>query len=236
MSQLERISVRRAEALASPPRVRRSLPILLGLLLACAALPSPASAAVALTPERYAALDALYTSALPFERARQTTEQVAAARGACRALDAADPLLAAIRGSCTVDLRAVRSMDAFSNCRTGLGCLRTARAARIDMSESISFARRTNAAIDAATLMPSCRTALRAKKHELRLGTRMRDMLMLFQRAAMTGSRTLFRRLDHEADVILRQSAAQPSAARQRKIFRSACTPSPAPVAPVAPV
>lgn len=66
-------------------------------------------------------------------------------------------------------------MDAFGSCRTGLGCLRTARAARIDMTEILSLARRTNAAIDAASLMPSCRRALRAKKHELRLATRARD-------------------------------------------------------------
>ena len=70
------------------------------------------------------------------------------------------------------------------------------------MSEILSLARRTNAAIDAASLMPSCRRALRAKKHELRLATRARDMLMLFQRAGTTGSRTLFRRLDREADAV----------------------------------
>ena len=59
---------------------------------------------------------------------------------------------------------------------------------------------------------------------------------MLFQRAGTTGSRTLFRRLDREADAVVRLSAAQPSAARERKTFRSACAPSPVPTAPVAPV
>ncbi len=234
MNLLQRISAKRAHGPARPARVRRSLPILLGVLLACAAVPSPAAAAVALSPERYAALDALFTSALPFDRARQSAKQLAAARSACRALDAADPLLAAIRRSCRVELRALKSMDAFGGCRTGLGCLRTARAARIDMSEILSLARRTNAAIDAASLMPSCRRALRAKKHELRLATRARDMLMLFQRAGTTGSRTLFVRLDREADAVGRLSAAQPSAARERKVFRSACAPSPAAAVAVA--
>ena len=55
------------------------------------------------------------------------------------------------------------------------------------MSEMLSLARRTNAAIDAAMLMPSCRSALRAKKDEIRVATRARDMLMLFQRAVTTG-------------------------------------------------
>ncbi len=236
MSRLERISVQRTDVLARPSRKRCSLPILLGLVVACVALPAPAGAAVPLTPERFAALDALYTSSLPFDREHQSAKQLAAARAACRALDGDDPLLGPIRRACTVDLRTVKSMNAFASCRTPLGCLRTARRARIDMSELLSLARRTNAAIDAAALTPSCRSALRAKKDEIRMATRARDMMMLFQRAATTGSRTLFRRLDREANTIIRLSAAMPSAARERKVFRSACAPLPASAGPVAPV
>ena len=105
MSLFERIAGQRAELLARPSRVLCSLPILLGLLVACVALPAPAGAAVALTPDRYAALDALYTSSLPFDREHQSAKQLAAARAACRALDGDDPLLGPIRRSCTVDLR-----------------------------------------------------------------------------------------------------------------------------------
>lgn len=198
------------------------------LLGAAFAAPAGAQAPVTLlTPAQFAALDAVFTTQIPLESTASAREY-ADARRACRALDSADPLLGPVRKACNSVLAVSRTADAFAACRTPLGCLRTARAGRIAITELLPKLRAMNRAIDAARLVPDCRTELRASKSDLRGFERIRAFLRLFQEASITGSPTLARRLDREAAALGRLSATQPSGSRERRQFRAACAPPPA--------
>lgn len=186
-----------------------------------------ASAQTPLTPAQFAALDAVYTTQSKLD-GKTSVKDYAAARSACRGLDSADPLLGATRKTCIASVSASKASDAFAACRTAVGCLRTARATRIEFTELLGLLRAMNRAIDAAMLVPACRGALRATKAELRFFERTRDFLRLFQELAITGSPRLERRLDREAAALDKLADDQPSSARERQRFRAACAPAPA--------
>lgn len=194
-------------------------------LLLSGCLAPPAGAQTPLAPAQFAAIDAIYTSQLALER-KISSENFANARTACRGLDSGDPLLNRFRRDCSASLAVAKSLDAFADCKTALGCLRTARAARIELTGFLSSLRTLNRAIDAAMLVPACRGELRASKSDLRFFERTRDFLRLFQEVAITGSPVLERRLDREAAALDKLADDQPSSARELKRFRAACAPT----------
>ena len=198
--------------------------IVCAALLLTAVLAPPASAQTPLTAERFALLDDVYTATIALAD-RPSAKDFSAARAACRALDSADALLGPLRKACTAGIKMVKPIDEFARCRTALGCLRSARRARIALNDGIRTARAANAAIDAAMLVGACRRELRASKAELRVLERMRSLLRLVQETLVTGSPTLARRVRREADAVDRLAAKQPSPARERKLFRAACAP-----------
>ena len=191
-------------------------------------LAPPAGAQTPLTPERFALLDTVYTTTIAVDADNASAQDYAAAHAACRALDSADPLLGPLRRPCTAGAKMFKALNAFSACAMPPGCLRSARRARVALTEAIRLARAANTAVDAAGLVDGCRRELRASQGELRLLERLRSVLGLVQQTLATGSRKLGRRLLREADVIDRLVAQQPSPARQRKQFRAACAPAPA--------
>lgn len=198
----------------------------LAIVLAAATAPA-AGAQTPLTPTQFAALDGVYTTQIALE-GKTSAQDYAAARSACRSLDSSDALLNPFRKTCTAALSVSKAVDAFAACKTALGCLRTARAARIELTELLGLMRTMNRAIDAARLVPACRSELRASKADLRYFDRTRAFLRLFQEVSLTGSPRLARRLDREAAALDRISDKQPSTARERKRFRAACAPAPA--------
>lgn len=195
-------------------------------VIGCLALPAAANAAGTLTPMTFAAFDAVYTTSIPLERGTPTAGQYGAARAACRGLDAADPRLGFNRRACTASAGMLKGLTAFERCRTPLGCLRSARTARMQASELIGFARRSNVEIDALMLVPKCRSSLRTSQKDLGSLIRMRDLLRLVERVSMTGSPRLLSRLEREADALDRLLASTPTTARERKLFRVACAPT----------
>jgi hypothetical protein len=195
-------------------------------LFLAAVLAPPASAQTPLTPEQFALLDTVYTTAVAAGD-DPSAQDYAAVQAACRALGSADPL-ASLRRSCAAEIKTGRALTAFTACGTPLGCLRSARRARLALTEAISRTRAANTAVNAAGLVPACRRVLRTSQAELRLLERLRSFLGLVQQTLTTGSRTLARRVEREADAVDRLSDQQPSAARKRKQFRAACAPPPA--------
>lgn len=198
--------------------------VLAALLLAAVLAPAAAAAQTPLTAAQFTALDGVYTVQIKYDD-DESAKAYAASRAACRMLDSGDGLLSALRKACSTSLASGRAANAFSKCRTPLGCLRTARRARIAFTAAIAVLRAMNRAIDAAMLVPACRGELRASKSDLRYLERTRDFLRLFQDAATTGSPRLASRLEREAKALGRVSRDDPSAARERKTFRAACTP-----------
>ncbi len=213
------------------------MPRLLGVLavlFASALVPAAASAQTPLTPERYAALDAVYAAAVALDADDASTVDLAAVRQSCRTLDSADPLLGPLRKSCTASYTFAVAFEAFGDCASRASCRRTARAARTAVNEAIRLTRAANAAIRAATLVSGCAGVLRSDRADLRLLERFRAFLRLAQRALDSRSPALGRRLIREGKAIDRLAAKVPSAAREREDFRAACDPAAAPAAPAA--
>ena len=202
--------------------------IVCAALLVTGLLAPPAGAQTPLTAERFALLDAIYTTTMAVTKNTASAEDFAAARAACRALDGADPFLGPLRTACNASIKMLKPVDAFANCGTPVGCLRTARRARIAVNEAIRAARAANTAVDAAGLVDGCRRELRTNQSEMRLLERVRSLLALVQRVLTTGSPTLGRRVQRDADAVDRLADQQPSGARKRKQFRAACAPPPA--------
>ncbi len=194
------------------------------LLLGAVLAPAAAGAQTPLTPTQFALIDDVYTTTIPLSKT-PSARDFAAARAACRALDSADPLLGPLRKACTASVRLVKPINDFTNCRTAVGCLRTARRARIELTAFIAHVRAMNVAIDAAKLVPGCREELRASKADLRYFERTRKVLRDLQEAIVTGSEKLARRVQREGNALDRLAAKQPTATRERKTYRAACAP-----------
>jgi len=203
----------------------RQLWIVCAALLLGALLTPAAHAQAPLTPAQFAAIDGIYTTQIPLSKDKPSTRSFADARAACRALDSADPLLGPLRKACTASVNLVRPINEFTACRTALGCLRSARRARIALTEHIGRLRAMNVAVDAAMLVDGCRNELRASRTDLRYLERTRALLRLLQEALVTGSPKLARRVEREGKALDRRAAKQPTATRERINFRAACTP-----------
>jgi len=119
-------------------------------------------------------------------------------------------LLGRLRKGCTAGSKLTKPIHALARCRTALGCLRSARLARIALNEGIRTARAANAAIDAPMLVDACRRELRAGAAELRLLERMRSLLRLVHETLVTGSPTLARRVQRDAEAVDRLAGKQP--------------------------
>ena len=197
--------------------------LLLGAALAPAA--NAQAPQTPLTPAQFAAIDAVFTTQIPLSREKPSAKHFAAARGACRALDSADPLLGALRKACTASVDVVKPINQFAACRSALGCVRTARRARIALTTFIPTLRAMNKVVAASTLDDACADALRTSHAELRYLERTRALLRLLQEALLTGSPALGRRVQREGTALDRLAAKQPTATRERLTFRAGCAP-----------
>ena len=195
----------------------------LGCFLAGAAVfllcASSALAASALSPQRYASLDAAYTAMIPLDRDRVPRFALAAAQRACNRLDRADPLLAALRVTCLDVVRTVSRGERFARCRGREGCRRATATVRKAVSRFVRDARLANRAIDASVTDQSCRLALRTSARELNETRQLVSALHRLERALKRGSRAEIRRAER------RLSSTDPgrSARQERQRFRRSC-------------
>ena len=188
-----------------------------GLLSASAALASHA-----LTPERYAALDAAYTALIPLDKDRVPASALAGARQACNRLDQADALLGPWRRECSTLVGAVRRSNTWTRCFLGgKGCARAGVRLRRALSSYVRHARLTNRAVDAVVADPACQLALRTSAHEIRQIKRLASAFRALDRALKTGSRADLRRAERRIDAI--DESGLPTARQERDRFRSAC-------------
>lgn len=174
----------------------------------------------ALSPERYAALDAAYTAMIPLDRDVVKKSALATAQRACERLDTSDALLGPMRRQCLAVVTLVRRAERFARCRTRRGCRRATAGLRRAFTSYISVTEPANRAIDASVADFSCRFALRTPAEHLRGAKRMRSALRAVERAFRTGSGADLRRAERRLASIEDPS---PSARQERTRFRSAC-------------
>ena len=181
---------------------------------------SPALGAHALTPERYAALDAVYTALVPLDRDRVPASALTAARRACDRLDRVDPLLGPLRGECFAVVRGVRATERFARCTTRRSCRRATAGLRRAITSYLAHAVSANRAIDASVPDRACRSALRVSARELDAVRLLRSALRALERALTSGSRADLRRAERRLSAIYDPGL---SFKQERDRFRSAC-------------
>ena len=181
---------------------------------------SPALGAHALTPERFAALDAVYTAQIPIDRVPTSASALAAFRRTCEGLHRADALLGPLRTLCFDTVRIARATALFARCGSRSGCVREAVGLRRTIPKLIADARSANRAIDATVAEPACRLALRTPAKDLADARRLASALRLVERALKTGSRADYRRADKRLDAL---DDSGISAKQDRARFRNAC-------------
>ncbi len=174
----------------------------------------------ALSPERYAALDAVYTALVPLDGDPVPASALTAARRACSRLDRADALLGPLRGECFAVVRAIRATERFADCSTRRSCSRASAGLRKAITRYLSHARSANRAIDVSVRDPACRLALRVSASELKAVKRLRSALRAVERALRTGSNADVRRAERRLDAIDDPSL---SAKQERERFRREC-------------
>lgn len=204
---------------------------LLGALLATVAcLVAAATAAAApLSPARYAAIDAVYVAFLPFDgEHKASSAELSAARAACGALDAGDPLLGPFRRSCNATVRSLRATDAFVECTSRRRCLRAARTAHATLGRVRVEVRATNRAIAAAGLEPACVAALRASADDLRELRLTQEVVGLTVRVIRKASPRLKRRLAQAIVALDREAADDPNPRQLHERFQAGCALPPA--------
>ena len=131
----------------------RRLSIALVVAFAWLALPAAAPAQTTLTAAQFAAVDAVYAAFDRFDDANgATTADRTAARAACTALGSADPMLSALRRSCSAQLNVGLAFAAAARCKARTSCLLTARRVRRALSELIVRSRASNRVVTAAGL------------------------------------------------------------------------------------
>ena len=181
---------------------------------------SGALASHALSPARYATLDAAYTALIPLDKDRVSASALAAAKAACNGLDRFDPLLAPLRDQCYALVRIVKAAQRYERCRTQIGCQRAAAGMRKALNIYIASARRGNRAVDLFVSDPACRSALRTSAKDLRDARRLASAFRLLERALTTSSRPALRRAERLIDAL---DDSGPSARHERDRFRAAC-------------
>lgn len=204
---------------------------LLGALLATVAcfVVAATAAAAPLSPARYAAIDAVYVAFLPFDgEHKASSAELSAARAACGALDAGDPLLGPFRRSCNATVESFRALDGFVGCRSRQRCLRAARAAHAAVGRVRVATRAMNRAIAAAGLEPACSAALRASASDLRALRLTQHVVGLTTRVIRTGSRQLKRRLAEAIVALDRETADDPNPRQLHERFQAGCASPPA--------
>ncbi len=183
---------------------------------------SPAQGSHALTPERYAAIDAVYTALVAVKGGRVSGPALTAARRACNGLRRGDALLGPLRGHCFASVSVLRELRRFGRrCMSSpTACLRGTVRLRKAFTRALIHARRANRAIDAVVADRACREAMRTPAKELRSTRRFAAALRALERAAKTESRADFRRVGKLLQGI-GYSGLTPEQERDR--FRSAC-------------
>lgn len=199
--------------------------VILAVFALGAALPAAAQAQTPLTPERYAALDRAYTGILPLDARSPSGSDYAAARTACRSMDSADPLLAALRRSCNSTVKFLKTLQTFNGCSSIASCGKRSRPARIAVNRLIRHDRAANKALRSAALVDGCYRELRTTKAELHQLERYRGYFRSFQRLAKTRSPKVARRLLRQENAINRAMGDDRSAADVRSDVRKACAP-----------
>ena len=181
---------------------------------------SAALASHALTPERYAALDAAYTALIPLEKDRVPASALAAAQQACNRLGQADALLGPLRRECSTVVDIVRRTITWTRCVSAKGCRRASVRLRRALSNYVRHAQSANRAVDAVVPDPACRLALRTSAHDIRQIKRIPSALRALERALRTGSRADLRRAERRIDAI---DEFELTARQERDRFRGAC-------------
>lgn len=182
---------------------------------------SAALGAHALSPERYAAVDAVYAALVPLDRDRVPASALTAAKLACDRLAPADPLLGPLRGGCFAVVRGVRATERFARCTTPRSCRRASAGLRKAITSYLAHTKSANRAIDASVADPACRSALRESARELAAVRRFRSALRALERALMTGSRADVRRAERRLGAI--DDSGLSSFKQERDRFRGAC-------------
>lgn len=200
----------------------RHLNLALVVALGWLALPSAASAQAVLTPEQFAAIDAVYVAFAAFnDDDGATAADRVAARAACSGLGSTGAMLSGLRRSCGAQLRVGQALGATERCRGRTSCLREARRVRRALSELILFARASNRNVNAAGLAPACARELRVSLATLTYYTRLRNGFALLERALIIRSVALARRAERRVATL--REPDRRSIAQQREDYRTGC-------------
>lgn len=183
---------------------------------------APAAAqGAALSPQRFAALDAVYTAALGLDRDEIPASTLTGLTEACRGLDTSDAFQRELRPACLADVGLVKASAAFTACRTPARCRAASRSLRSALTSSIDGARRANYAVDAIVPKGACRALLHTSAAELRDAERLRAALRILRsadsEADLRRALRLIDRIDGGDD------DDDDSATKERAAFRRAC-------------
>jgi len=181
---------------------------------------SAALASHALTPERYTALDAVYTALIPLGKDRVPASAFRAAQQACNGLDQADALLGPLRRKCSTVIGVVRRIETFARCVSQKGCRRASVRLRRALSRLVGHSRSANRAVDAVVADSACRLALRTSAHDIRQIKRIASALRALERALKTESQADIRRAQRRFDAI---DDSALTGRQERDRFRSSC-------------
>lgn len=205
-----------------------TLAVAAGLLAATGA--ASAQTTSPLSAARYTVFDTGYTLSIPLDDGG-TAADVAKLRAFCETIDVTDPLLAVQREGCLLGIDLNDDGMATADCSSRAGCLRATRSFRVKVTKAIRVLRKSNRVLDAALPAGACRTALRAGRDDIHSTELVRDGLVLVERGLRSRSVKTIKRGQRLIDAGDRLSNKVPSQARQRKTFRAACGPPPAPTA-----
>lgn len=204
-------------------RGQRTLRIRAVLLIAAALLcvaPAASASAAALTPERFAKLDAVYTAAVALDSRRIPVSALTTIERACAGLRVADAFERPLRAECLTGVAIVRTSAALDACRTPRTCLRASKAMRTALTAQIAASRLGNYAVDAVVPKGPCRSVLHVSARQLRGLERFRSALKLLERADTEAD---LRRALKRIESIDTGEDEDSTAAKERRAFRRAC-------------
>jgi len=140
-----------------------------------------------LSAERYAAIEPVFTAAVPLDKDTPSAAAVKTFRDRCATLADGDALLVAVRGDCRSLAKVQQLFSDADRCRTPGSCLKALKRIPPAMDRHISALRGLNRAALEVT-DAECRTALRTSKSDLTKLDRIRDLIHALNRALESGS------------------------------------------------
>jgi hypothetical protein len=196
------------------------LPALLVGVTAC--LAGAATAGTKLSPARFRALDAVYRTSLPFDKASNTSAEFEAALRACRALTTRDRLLKGFRPGCLRSVQLLRDTQSFAECK-GSACRSLATTVRAGAEALVGDMHAMNRAIDRVVARGRCRTVLRASRSDFQDAEDVIAAFKALEHAYATRDPDDMANALQKLDRLGDSSGSDITAAQDRARFRSAC-------------